>query len=806
MGQKKSFLGTGFIRIIAFVMLIMGLYLALMGGYLVFNEGSAYYVIAGLVTIIAALLLWRVNVLGAWLYLCLLIATIIWAIWEKGFDFWSFFPRSFVPLVMTCLVFLFFPLARRWSQARLLRKVFWPIACLIGLFSAAIFYNLFTTHYLVDDDQQAASGNAALAMSGSGDWTHYARNGEGRRFAPFNQININNVQNLEVAWIFQTGDIAKWQSEDQNTPLQIGDSVYACSPHNIVFSLNGDTGEKRWSFDPKASSPVWLPCRSLGYADLDKNTITASTLSYGQGNSSTQVGQDMTCRQRIVLGTVDSRLIAIDAKTGEKCTSFGSDGEVNLRDGMGEVDPSYYMQTSGPIVVENGMIIIAGWVWDNMSLGEQPSGVVRAFNAVDGSLMWAWDLGNPAIRKEPRAGEAYTRGASNVWITPAYDEKLGLVYLPIGNETPNYWGGGKRTKAVDEYNSSIVAVDYHTGKEKWKFQTTHHDIWGYDIPAQPALYDVPDGNGNRVPAIIQVTKRGEVFMLDRRNGTPIAAVEEKRVPQTGVVDGDYVSPTQPYSVGMPQIRYPAFKESDMWGMTMFDQLLCRIDFKQMDYKGDFTPLSVKQSIQYPSNLGGMNWGGVAIDESKGYLIINDIRLATAPQLIPHDMQSDDLTIGNGHIGYSPQKGTAFGVVTNYFLSLLGIPCNTPPYGTLTAVDLASRKIVWQVPLGTAIDSGPLGIKLGLAIKIGLPSLGGALATGGNLIFYSGTQDYYLRAFNSKTGQEVWKSRLPVGSQATPMSYISPLTGQQYIVVTASGARGQPDRGDYIIAYRLKQKL
>ncbi|UXM94556.1 membrane-bound PQQ-dependent dehydrogenase, glucose/quinate/shikimate family [Bartonella sp. HY329] len=803
MNHKNSRFGTFLLRIIAFVMAIMGLYLAIMGGYLAINAGSPYYIIAGLVSLIAAFLLWRVNIFGAWLYLILMAGTIIWALWEKGTNFWGFFPRSFTLLVMTCLVFIFFPLARQWSSACRLRRIFWPIGAVIGVFSAFIFLNLFKVHYLVNDPQ-AASGKAALAMSGTGDWTHYARNGEGRRFAPFNQINQDNVKDLEVAWTFQTGDIAKGQAEDQNTPLQIGDTVYACSPHDIVSALDVDSGEKRWSFDPKATSPLWQRCRSLAYADLDKNTITLAPQTNSIGaDENTIIARNTDCRQRIILGTINTRLIAIDAKTGAKCSSFGKNGEVDLRQGMGEVDPGYYMQTSGPTVIENGMIIIAGWVWDNMSLGE-PSGVVRAFSAEDGSLIWAWDLGNPAITKEPPQGETYTRGTPNVWTTPAYDEKLGLVYLPTGNETPDYWGG-KRTKAADEYNSSIVAVDYHTGKEKWKFQTTHHDLWDYDIPAQPALYDVPDEKGNRIPAIIQVTKRGEIFMLDRRDGTPIAEVQEKNVPQTGVAAGDYVSPTQPYSVGMPQIRYPEFKESDMWGMTMFDQLLCRIDFKKMNYQGDFTPPSVQTTIQYPSNLGGMNWGSVSIDESKGYLIINDIRLAMAPQLIPHDETSDGMKAGDGHIGYSPQKGTPFGVTTNYFLSALGVPCNTPPFGTLTAVDLASRKIVWQVPLGTTEDSGPMGLKIGLPIKAGLPSLGGPLATAGNLIFYSGTQDYYLRAFNSATGAEIWKSRLPVGGQSTPMTYISPKTGKQYIVLTASGARGQPDRGDYIIAYRLKEK-
>lgn len=790
-----------FIQIISFIILLMGLYLTILGAWLIFSGGSLYYFIAGIISLISSGLLWRAKFSGVWLYFVMLLGTIGWSLWEKGTNFWGFFPRTFVLFVMASLIFIFFPYAKQSIERAQYKRLCWPLGAILTICSIVIFSNLFITRYLVNDPQ-AATGKAALAMSDHGDWSHYGRSGEGRRFAPFDQINTKNVNDLEVAWKFRTGDIATDGAEDQNTPLQIGDTVYACTPHDIVYALNADTGEKRWSFNPEAKAPIWQRCRSLGFADLSKNTISQTGQNSNTANAENTANTAATCQQRIIMGTIDTRLIALDAKTGERCQDFGKNGEVDLRQGMGQVDPSYYMQTSGPTVIENGMIIIAGWVWDNMAVGE-PSGVVRAFSAVDGSLIWAWDLGNPAISKEPPAGQTYTRGTPNVWTTPAYDEKLGLLYLPTGNQTPDYWGA-ERSKISEEYNSSIVAVNYRTGKEKWKFQTVHHDIWDYDIPAQPALYDVPDGKGGRLPAIIQATKRGEIFMLNRETGKPIAEVQEKPVTTKNVAAGDHVSPTQPYSVGMPQIRYPAFKESDMWGMTMFDQLLCRIDFKHLAYDGDFTPPSTQMSIQYPSNIGGMNWGSVAIDESKGYLIINDIRIAMAPQLIPHGDDTEGLKVGDGHIGYAPQTGTPFGITTNYFLSRVGIPCNTPPFGTLTAIDLDTRKIVWQVPLGTVVDSGPLGIKTHLPIKIGLPSLGGPLSTGGNLIFFSGTQDYFLRAFNATTGAEVWKSRLPVGGQSTPMTYISPVTQQQYIVLTASGSRGQPDRGDYIIAYKLKK--
>lgn len=464
-----------------------------------------------------------------------------------------------------------------------------------------------------------------------------------------------------------------------------------------------------------------------------------------------------------------------------------------------------YSQTSAPLVAGN-LIILGGRVYDNLSTDE-PSGVVRAFDARSGKLAWAWDLGNPAIDGAPSTGKPYTRGTPNVWITPSYDAGLGLIYLPTGNATPDYWGGA-RTVEDDRYSSSIVALDARTGKERWRFQTTRHDLWDYDVPAQPTLYDIPDSAGARIPALIQTTKRGQIFVLDRRTGIPLAGVSDKPAPQNGA-PGDRLSATQPYSTGMPAIGAEPLTEARMWGLTMFDQLACRIKFKRARYDGDFTPPTTQPAIQWPGFFGGMNWGGATINATNDYLIINDMRLGHITQLLSR-ADVDRMTIaakgkpGGAHEGINQQRGTPYGVLLKNFSSPLGLPCQNPPFGSMTAIDLKTRKIVWQQPLGTSEDVGPFGIATHMRIPIGTPTLSGSFTTYSGLIFFTGTTDFYLRAIDIDTGKEIWKSRLPVGGQATPITYISPETQRQYVLLTASGARGSAKRGDYVIAYSLPQ--
>ncbi|MGD9812676.1 MAG: membrane-bound PQQ-dependent dehydrogenase, glucose/quinate/shikimate family, partial [Sphingobium sp.] len=340
-------------------------------------------------------------------------------------------------------------------------------------------------------------------------------------------------------------------------------------------------------------------------------------------------------------------------------------------------------------------------------------------------------------------------------------------------------------------------------------------LWDYDVSSQPTLYDIPDGHGGRIPALIQPTKRGEIFVLDRRTGTPIAAVQERAVP-AGKAVGDRTSPSQPYSVGMPTISGPRLTEAAMWGFSPLDQLWCRIRFRQLRYEGDFTPPGTDASLLYPGVFGGMNWGSASIDETNDYLIVNDIRLPQIMALVPRAEADRDGKkkvlrrfgagdVKPGHGGFMPQKGTPYAALYFNFMSPLRVPCQAPPYGTLSAINLETKKIVWQVPMGTTRDTGPLGISMHFPMPVGLPTIGGSLVTKAGLIFFAGTQDRYLRAIDSATGREIWKARMPVGAGATPMTYISPRSKRQFVVIAASGSRDSAVTGDHIIAFALPKK-
>jgi len=780
--------------VLACVHALVGISLLIGGFELVRFGGSWYYLIAGLALLLSAFFLFKRRFAGIGIFAILFLGTIAWSAYEAGLDYWQWVPRLGVFLALAILNALIAPTLVDRAQSR----VPFSIAGVLGLVFVGGVALAFAPHGMIEG-QPSTDTKANSPAETEGNWTHYGKSAAGTRYAPYGQITKENVEKLQIAWTFHTGEVATTGLEDQNTPLQIGDTVYVCTPKSQVIAVDADTGAERWRFNPKSDTGVWQRCRGVGYFDeaVGKKYHAVAT-SVASNLPAT------ACRQRIIVASNDARVHAVDAHTGELCESFGQHGSIHLSEGMGPYSPGIYSQTSAPLVAGD-LIIVGGRVYDNVAVGE-PSGVIRAFSAVTGELVWAWDLGNPLIDRLPPEGQTYTRGTPNVWVTPTYDEKLGLVYLPTGNTTPDFWGA-ERTEAEDKYSSSVVALDVRTGKERWTFQTTHHDLWDYDVPAQPTLYDIPNGKGETVPALIQVTKRGQIFVLDRRDGKPLTAVKELPVPQNGQ-PGERLSPTQPYSVEMPVIGAEPLTEKRMWGLSIFDQLVCRVQFKKLRYNGDFTPPTTTPSLQWPGFYGGMNWGSASVNASNHYLIVNDIRLGHMTQLKTREEtdriieESRGLSGGAGHDGINAQSGTPFGVMLVNFMSPLGVPCQNPPFGTMTAIDLKTKQIAWQRPLGTVEDTGPLGISTRLPMPIGTPTLSGSVTTQSGLIFYAGTSDYYLRAIDADTGKEIWKGRLPVGGQATPMTYISPKTHRQYVLLTAGGARNSPDRGDYVIAYAL----
>lgn len=789
------------------VLIVLGLILAAGGLRLITLGGSWFYLPAGLAMAASGLLLIRRRAAAAWTALLLLVAAAVWAYAEVGSDFWPWVPRLIAFLVVAMLIVAFSPwLVRRNGRVALGGKAALSLFVVLALILVGMFAGMFVSHPTV-----VASGapspviNANAGVANGNDWTGYGRGTDGNRFVQFDQINKANVGNLKEAWRFRTGDMAINGAEYQGTPLKVNDTLYVCTPHNIVFALDPVTGAKRWKFDPQtaqtAGNKGWMRCRGLGYFDEDKDTATTSATPAAAGTvalvESTPVAAD--CRKRIITSTIDARLMAIDADTGRPCESFGNHGSVNLLEGMGPRAPGDFYSTSAPLVAGD-VIVVGGKLNDNLSVGE-PSGVVRGYNVRSGKLLWAWDPINPDRGNKPLApGETYPGESPNFWGTASYDPKLGLAFIPTGNQTPDFWNGN-RHPGSDEYNDSIVALDVKTGKDRWHFRTVNHDMFDYDVAAQPILTDVPNKDGSTTPVVVAMTKRGQIFVLDRRDGKPVVPVTERAVATDGM-PGMHISPTQPYSaisVG------GTLEEKDMWGASIFDQLLCRIQFKKMHWEGEFTPLNDTQNtLIYPGYYGGFNWGGGALDASTGTLIINDIRMAQWGRFVKRE-EARRLGLKATTEGeYSEQLGTPWGVVRSMFMSPLGVPCFKPPFGSMTAIDLASGKTKWQVPMGSIQDAPVHGITPGVKIPLGMPTMGGPLVTKSGLTFFFGTLDYYIRALDSNTGKELWSSRLPVGGQGAPMSYVGK-DGRQYIVITVGGATrtGTNDnRGDYIIAYAL----
>ncbi len=606
-----------------------------------------------------------------------------------------------------------------------------------------------------------------------------------------------------MAWTYHTGDIALSDgngAEDQTTPLQIGERLFVCTPHNNVIALDADTGRELWKTEINAKSSVWQRCRGLAYFDADA-PLQQPTAANTTPIKAVTLAPGANCQRRLLTNTIDSRLIAVDADTGALCQGFGQGGQVDLKAGLGAVPDSYYQLSSAPLIAGT-TVVVGGRVADNVQ-ADMPGGVIRGFDVITGELRWAFDPGNPLDKQAPAAGKTYVRSTPNSWAPMSYDPAMNTVFLPMGSSSTDLYGV-ERTELDHKYGASILALDATTGHEKWVYQTVHNDLWDFDLPMQPSLLDFPMPDGRSVPAVVIGTKAGQIYVLDRATGQPLTAVEQVPVKPANIPNEPY-APTQPRSVGMPQIGVPHLTEASMWGATPFDQLLCRIAFKKMRYEGLYTAPGTDVSLSFPGSLGGMNWGGISTDPVHGFIFVNDMRLGLWIQMIPSANKGSASSGGeaiNAGMGSVPLKGTPYAVNKNRFLSAAGIPCQEPPYGTLTAIDLKTRSIAWQVPVGTVQDTGPMGIKMRLPMPVGMPTLGGTLATQGGLVFIAGTQDYYLRAFDSATGKEAWKGRLPVGSQGGPMTYRSPKSGRQFVVITAGGARQSPDRGDYVIAYAL----
>lgn len=759
--RKPRWLLAAVLIVIAALLIVGGVQLALLGG-------SLYYLLAGLAVAAAAWFAFRGDGREVPVYAAMLLGTLLWALWEGGLDPWRLQSRVFAPLVLG--IWVCWPWIARYRRAFGVVFAVLLIGGAIGLWQAS--------------RVESAPVQAAQGPDGPGDWASYGNVPGGTRFAPLTQINQSNVAKLEPAWTYRTGTLTHTGMGFEATPLMVDGTVYLCTPTDVIIALDPDTGARKWQYDPKVQAPPAGSCRGVAYYAVPNGT----------GD----------CAKRIVFGTTDARLMAVDATTGRPCGSFGANGSVDLKKGLGEVINGYYFISSAPTIVR-GKVILGGWVTDGQFVGE-PSGVIRGFDAVTGKFAWAWDMDRPHDHGEPGPGQTYSRGTANSWGPMSGDEALGLVYLPTGNSTPDYWGA-RRSPGTEKYASSVVALDAETGEPRWSFQIVHHDVWDYDISAQPTLIDLPVG-GKIVPALLQTSKSGQFFMLDRRTGQPLRRVEERPVPQ-GAAPGDWLSRTQPFSPDMPAFDNRVLSSREMWGLTPLDQMWCRIQFAKARYEGIFTPPGYpRPTITYPSYLGGVNWGSISVDPERKLAVVNWNRMANYTTMVTRAvadrMGLKHSTNGGAHVGEPvPQEGTPFALLTGPFLSPLGVPCTQPPFGKIGVVDLTTGKMKWERPLGSSADSGLFHSRSYLPLPMGVPNTGGSVTTKSGLTFIAATQERAIRAFDVNSGKLLWRAALPVGGHATPMSYISPKTGRQYVVIAAGGnASYYSGMGDYVIAYAL----
>ncbi len=649
------------------------------------------------------------------------------------------------------------------------------------------------------DRETANMPNTAPAMP-DGDWNSYGRSAHGDRYSPLAQITPDNVSKLTPAWTYRTGDIPgpndPGETTAENTPLKVNGMLYVCTPHSQVIALDPDTGKEIWRFDPKISTQnapnfkgwAHMTCRGVSYHD-DAAYAAASPVT----DASAPAAAPTACPKRIFVPTADTRLIALNADTGKMCEDFGDKGQIDLRANIGEFAAGGYYSTSPPAVTKN-LVVIGGHVTDNVSVDE-PSGVIRAYDVHDGHLVWNWDSGNPDDTTPIAPGQTYTRNSPNMWSMFSVDEKNGMLYLPMGNQMPDQWGGN-RTPESEKYSAGLTALDIDTGHVKWTYQFTHHDLWDMDVGGQPTLMDLKTADGVK-PAVLASTKQGSIYVLNRLTGEPIVPIHEVPVPQ-GAVEGDRTSPTQPKSDlnFMP----PVMQERDMWGVTPFDQMLCRIDFKSLRYEGPFTPPSLQGTLVYPGNFGVFDWGGLSVDPVRQVAFVNPSYMAFRSKLVP----AAEVAGGPGRKseteGVQPNKGAPYGVILEALLSPMGLPCQAPAWGYVAAVDLTTHQTIWKHKNGTVRDSSPVPIPL----TMGVPSLGGTFTTASGLSFLSGTLDQYLRAYDIRNGKQLWEGRLPAGAQTTPMTYTGK-DGRQYVVVVAGGHGSLGTKqGDYVMAFALPE--
>jgi quinoprotein glucose dehydrogenase len=646
---------------------------------------------------------------------------------------------------------------------------------------------------------RASAGALLLALTGThvahaqspdaSDWGYYGGDIYGSRFSSLDQIDRNNVAQLEVAWEYHTRELGEgFASADkltfEVTPVLAFGMLYLETATNIVIALDPETGKERWRHDPHID-------RTRRYGEAASRGVTVW--------EDETPGKQGACLRRIFTGTLDARLIALDAMTGQPCADFGDGGAVDLTQGIRIRDRGDYTITSPPAVLNN-VVVVGSAVGDNRATDVE-RGVIRAYDAITGAQKWAFDP-LPDSPTHPAAQswdlrQAAVTGAGNAWAPMSVDPDKGLVFVPTGSASPDFYGG--KRLGDNRFANSLLALDANTGQLRWHQQLVHHDLWDFDLGAQPALVEL-ERRGAPMPAVIQATKNGMVFVFERDTGKPVVEMREQPVPAS-TVPGEEASPTQPFSALPALVEHRPLAPDDAWGITFWDRAKCRSLIRKYRNEGVFTPPDTRGTIMWPGYLGGVNWGGIAYDQRSQRVLAAVNHIAMVVTLMsPAEMEKQRASGEYPRSEFSYQRGAPYAMRREPLLSPWGMPCNAPPWGSLVNLDLRTNRVVWQVPLGSTENLTPWFLPVR---DFGTPNLGGPIITAGDLVFVGGTMDRNLRAFDLETGRELWKHALPAGGQATPMTYRAGKSGRQYVVIAAGGhgPLGVP-RGDSVVAFAL----
>lgn len=808
-------------RLGGIVTALLGAAILFYGSKLAIIGGTFFYTIMGLGLLISGIQLIRQRQSGLGIYALTLAASFVWTLYEVGLDKWQWIPRGALIIFVGLLLSLPFIVnglrdkpAKLWAPS--LKNGPFVLRVVVAVIAVMGLGVWFTDPI----EKQGTLGKVAstkdVTVDPSGveypanDWVAYGGTNLGQRYSALKDINPANVSNLKVAWEHRTGDLREGDAVDSKeytfeaTPIKVNGLLYFCTPHNIVQALEPETGKLAWSFDPKMQRDNQYQhqtCRGVSYNDSSAYVPQPDTDPVKAQAIAATVAE---CPRRIIASSVDARLYAVNADTGALCETFGDKGFVDLKAQMPNIQRASYQQTSAPMVTKD-LIILGSALADNY-YENNPSGVIRAFDVRTGEVVWKFDAGKPDDTRPLQPGELYEANSAVAWTQFAADEKLGLVYVPFGNKSPDQVGVS-RTEEDQAYVDALTALDIATGRMVWKFQTSYHDLWDRDNASQPVLMNLPH-NGVDTPAILLPTKIGNIWVLDRRDGTAIKPVKEMQVSTDTDIPNEKISPVQPMSA--LSFTPAPLTEEDMWGTTPFDQIECRITFRSNRYDGNsFTPPTTTGSIVWPGNIGVFNWGSIAVDPVNGWMI-------ATPQYLPYVYKLFERPEGDlnkrmfskpGEAGGESKPGNEnlggpYAVSITHMRSSLQVPCNTPPWGVRVGVNLADGTTAWKHRNGTVAGQKVAGVQFPIPFEMGMLAHGGTLTTAGGVAFTGAALDDIIRGYDMQTGETLWKHKLPAGGQATPMTYRGK-DGKQYVVISAGGHGSLgTTAGDSVIAYTL----